>query len=113
MQDLDELYQLILERKSNPEKGSYTDYLFTKGLDKILKKVGEEATEVVVAAKNPSDTDFILEVADLAYHVEVLMAERGITPDQIKQELASREGKKVLPRIVNKLRSGRNGQRSR
>ena len=53
MQDLDELYQLILERKNNPEKGSYTDYLFTKGLDKILKKVGEEATEVVVAAKNP------------------------------------------------------------
>ncbi|KAL3950325.1 phosphoribosyl-ATP diphosphatase [Lentilactobacillus hilgardii] len=92
-QNLDDLYQLILERKNNPEKGSYTDYLFTKGLDKILKKVDEEATEVVVAAKNDSDPDFILEVADLAYHVEVLMAERGITTTQIKEELASREGR--------------------
>lgn len=96
MQDLDELYQLILKRKNNPEKGSYTDYLFTKGLDKILKKVGEDATEVVVAAKNPSDPEFILEVADLAYHVEVLMAQRGITPDQIKKELAGREGKQSI-----------------
>ncbi len=113
MQDLDELYKLILERKNNPEKGSYTDYLFTKGLDKILKKVGEEATEVVVAAKNPSDPDFILEVADLAYHVEVLMAERGITPDQIKKNLPAVKASKVSQRIANKLRSGRNGQRSR
>jgi phosphoribosyl-ATP pyrophosphohydrolase len=93
MQNLDELYQLILDRKQNPQPGSYTKYLFDRGLDKILKKVGEEATEVVVAAKNESDPDFILEVADLAYHVEVLMAERGITPDQIKKELAGREGK--------------------
>ncbi len=93
-QTLDDLYDLILKRKNNPEKGSYTDYLFTKGLDKILKKIGEEATEVVVAAKNPSDPEFVLEVADLAYHVEVLMAERGITPTQIREELASREGRK-------------------
>lgn len=92
-QDLDELYQLIMDRKHNPIKGSYTDYLFTKGLDKILKKVGEESTEVVVAAKNESDPAFILEVADLAYHVLVLLAERGITVDQIKKELAGREGK--------------------
>lgn len=92
-QNLSELYDLIEQRKANPEKGSYTDYLFTCGLDKILKKVGEEATEVVVAAKNDSDPDFILEVADLAYHVEVLMAERGITPKQIREELASREGR--------------------
>lgn len=92
MQDLDALYQLILDRKNNPKEGSYTDYLFTKGLDKILKKVGEESTEVVVAAKNESDDDFIYEVADLAYHVLVLMVDRGISVDQIKRELAEREG---------------------
>lgn len=92
MQDLDELYQLILDRKNNPKEGSYTDYLFTKGLDKILKKVGEESTEVVVAAKNDSDEEFVYEVADLAYHVLVLMVDRGISVDQVKKELAEREG---------------------
>ena len=92
MQDLDALYDLILERKNNPKEGSYTDYLFTKGLDKILKKVGEESTEVIVAAKNDSDKEFVYEVADLAYHVLVLMADRGISVDQIKTELAEREG---------------------
>lgn len=92
MQDLDELYQLILDRKANPKEGSYTDYLFTKGLDKILKKVGEESTEVIVAAKNDSDDEFIYEVSDLAYHVLVLMVDRGISVDQIKRELAEREG---------------------
>ncbi|GAA3613086.1 phosphoribosyl-ATP diphosphatase [Secundilactobacillus similis] len=92
MQDLDELYQLILDRKANPKEGSYTDYLFTKGLDKILKKVGEESTEVIVAAKNDSDDEFIYEVSDLAYHILVLMVDRGISVDQIKRELAEREG---------------------
>ena len=85
-QSITELYDLIQSRKSQPVSGSYTDYLFTKGLDKILKKVGEESTEVIVAAKN-------LEVADLTYHVLVLMVERGISLDQIATELASREGK--------------------
>jgi phosphoribosyl-ATP pyrophosphohydrolase len=92
MQTVEELYQLILQRKSNPEKGSYTDYLFTKGLDKILKKVGEESTEVIVAAKNPSDDEFVYEISDLVYHVLVLMADRGISVDDIKTELAKREG---------------------
>ena len=91
-QSITELYDLIQSRKSQPVSGSYTDYLFTKGLDKILKKVGEESTEVIVAAKNPDDAAFILEVADLTYHV-VLMVERGISLDQIATELASREGK--------------------
>ncbi|MCH4169710.1 MAG: phosphoribosyl-ATP diphosphatase [Lactobacillus sp.] len=91
-QDLEALYQLILDRKNNPVAGSYTDYLFTKGLDKILKKIGEESTEVIVAAKNPSDEEFIYEVSDLAYHVLVLMVDRGISVDQIKTELAKREG---------------------
>lgn len=92
MQDLDALYQLILDRKNTPKEGSYTDYLFTKGLDKILKKVGEESTEVIVAAKNDSDSEFVYEVADLAYHVLVLMVDRGISVDQVKEELATREG---------------------
>ncbi|MDE3282395.1 MULTISPECIES: phosphoribosyl-ATP diphosphatase [Lacticaseibacillus] len=92
-QSITELYELIKDRQTQPIPGSYTDYLFTKGLDKILKKVGEESTEVIVAAKNPDDAAFILEVADLTYHVLVLMVERGITLDQIEAELASREGK--------------------
>lgn len=91
-QTIDELYALIKERQANPVAGSYTDYLFTKGLDKILKKVGEESTEVIVAAKNDSDEEFIYEVSDLVYHVLVLMAARGISADQIKEELAKREG---------------------
>ena len=92
MQDLDALYDLILDRKQTPKEGSYTNYLFTKGLDKILKKVGEESTEVIVAAKNDSDDEFVYEVADLAYHVLVLMANRGISVAQVKTELAEREG---------------------
>ena len=77
-QSIPALYDFIKERQANPVAGSYTDYLFTKGLDKILKKIGEESTEVIVAAKNPDDPAFILEVADLTYHVLVLMVERGI-----------------------------------
>ncbi|KRL02700.1 phosphoribosyl-ATP diphosphatase [Liquorilactobacillus capillatus] len=92
MQDLEELYKLVLERKNNPKKGSYTDYLYTKGLDKILKKVGEEATEVVVAAKNPDRNELIYETADLLYHVMVLLAEQKVSYDEIKKELAKREG---------------------
>ncbi len=91
-QTIDELYAMVLNRKENPVAGSYTDYLFTKGLDKILKKVGEESTEVIVAAKNDSDAEFVYEVSDLVYHMLVLMVARGITLDQIKTELATREG---------------------
>lgn len=96
MQNLDELYEMIVDRKKNPKEGSYTDYLFNKGLDKILKKVGEESTEVVVAAKNPDkprgDGELVYESADLLYHLCVLWVEQGITFDQIKTELAKREG---------------------
>jgi len=91
MQDLEALYQLVSERKANPKPGSYTDYLFTKGLDKILKKVGEETTEVIVAAKNNND-ELQYEVADLLYHLMVLLVERGLTYEQIKEELGKREG---------------------
>jgi len=96
MQNLDELYNLVKERQNNPKKGSYTDYLFSEGLDKILKKVGEESTEVIVADKNPGkkrgDGELVYESADLLYHLCVLWAQQGVTFDQIKEELAKREG---------------------
>ncbi|AUJ30209.1 MAG: phosphoribosyl-ATP diphosphatase [Liquorilactobacillus hordei] len=92
MQNLEELYQLVLKRKENPKEGSYTDYLFTKGLDKILKKVGEESTEVIVAAKNPNKSELVYETADLLYHLMVLLVEQGVAFDEIKEELAKREG---------------------
>ncbi|MCP0887679.1 phosphoribosyl-ATP diphosphatase [Ligilactobacillus sp. WILCCON 0076] len=92
MQDLEELYQLVVERKKNPRPGSYTDYLFSKGLDKILKKVGEESTEVVVAAKNNSKDELKYETADLLYHLMVLLVEQNLSYDDIKEELAKREG---------------------
>lgn len=92
MQDLAQLYELVLNRKNNPQVGSYTDYLFTKGLDKILKKIGEEATEVIVAAKNPDKSELQYETADLLYHLMVLLVEQGVSYDDIKRELESREG---------------------
>lgn len=86
----DGLYELIMGRKTEKKEGSYTSYLFEKGLDKILKKIGEESTEVVVAAKNEDRAETLYEIADLCYHVTVLMAQTGITPDDVKKELASR-----------------------
>ena len=79
-----------MDRKKNPKEGSYTNYLFDKGIDKILKKVGEEATEIVIAAKNPDAEEIKYEVADFLYHVMVLMAVRGVTWDDITKELAKR-----------------------
>ena len=84
------LFELIEGRKTNPKEGSYTTYLFDKGLDKILKKVGEESTEVIIAAKAEDKKETIYEIADLAYHVMVLMIEAGISLDDITKELASR-----------------------
>ena len=85
-----ELYEVIIDRKNNPKEGSYTNYLFEKGIDKILKKVGEESTEVIIAAKADDKAETIYEISDLAYHVMVLMIEMGISIDDIKKELASR-----------------------
>ena len=82
--------ELIRGRKTNPQDGSYTTYLFNKGLDKILKKVGEESTEVIIAAKAEDKKETIYEIADLAYHIMVLMVETGISLDDIRDELASR-----------------------
>ena len=88
--DLNDLMKLIKDRKSNKVEGSYTSYLFDKGLDKILKKVGEESTEVIIAAKDKDKAETIYEIADLTYHVLVLMAEAGIEPEEIIKELESR-----------------------
>ena len=87
---LDGLYRLLLSRKTERPAGSYTTYLFDKGREKILKKVGEECTEVVIGAMKGSREETIFEMSDLAYHVLVLMAEMGITPEDIRAELASR-----------------------
>ena len=85
-----QLYQVVQDRKANPQEGSYTCYLFDKGLDKILKKVGEEATEVVIAAKNPDVEEVKYELSDFLYHAMVLMVEKGITWEDITGELADR-----------------------
>ena len=87
---LDTLYELLLSRKQELPEGSYTSYLFQKGLDKILKKVGEECTEVIIAGKGGDRAETVYETADLAYHVLVMMAELGISPEEIRAELASR-----------------------
>ncbi len=86
----EDVFAVILDRRQNPKEGSYTNYLFDKGLDKILKKVGEEATETVIAAKNPDPEELRYEIADLLYHMMVLMAEKGITWEEITRELANR-----------------------
>ncbi|MBQ1977837.1 MAG: bifunctional phosphoribosyl-AMP cyclohydrolase/phosphoribosyl-ATP diphosphatase HisIE [Ruminococcus sp.] len=87
---LESLYALLKGRKENLPEGSYTTYLFQKGLDKILKKVGEECTEVIIGACKEDRAETVYEIADLAYHVMVLMVEMGISVDDIRNELASR-----------------------
>ena len=82
--------KVILDRKKNPKEGSYTNYLFDKGIDKILKKVGEEATEIVIAAKNPDAEELKYEISDLLYHMMVLMAEKSVTWKDVTDELADR-----------------------
>ncbi|MBQ7369317.1 MAG: bifunctional phosphoribosyl-AMP cyclohydrolase/phosphoribosyl-ATP diphosphatase HisIE [Clostridia bacterium] len=84
------LYDLLVGRKTEMPQGSYTTYLFEKGLDKILKKVGEESTEVIIAGKAQDKAETVYEIADLAYHVMVLMVQAGITVDDVEKELASR-----------------------
>lgn len=88
--DLDALMELIAGRKSEKKEGSYTSYLFEKGIDKMLKKVGEECTEVIIAAKGGDRAETVYEVADLTYHVMVMLLEMGISLDDIRAELRSR-----------------------
>lgn len=90
LQVFENVYNTIVDRKQNPKEGSYTNYLFDKGIDKILKKVGEEATELVIAAKNPNPEEIKYELSDFLYHAMVLMVERGVTWEDIIKELADR-----------------------
>ena len=85
-----EVIATIEDRKAHPKEGSYTNYLFDKGIDKILKKVGEEATEIVIAAKNPDSDELKYEICDFLYHMMVLMVERDLTWKDITDELAER-----------------------
>lgn len=87
---LKEVYDVIVDRKVNPKEGSYTNYLFEKGIDKMLKKVGEEAAEVIIASKNPDTSELRWEAADLLYHLMVVMVERGISWSDISKELSGR-----------------------
>ncbi len=93
---LDQLYQLVLSRKSAEPGSSYTASLYAKGLDAILKKVGEEAAETLIAAKNEDRDKLVYELADLWFHCLVLMAERGVTPQQLSAELERRMGRSGL-----------------
>lgn len=86
----EEVFAVIEDRKAHPKEGSYTNYLFDKGIDKILKKLGEEATEIVIAAKNPNPNEIKYEISDFLYHMMVLMAQKGITWEEITTELAKR-----------------------
>ncbi len=90
MKNLNELYEVVLNRKANRVEGSYTSYLFDKGLDKILKKIGEESAEVIIAAKNDDKSELIYEISDLLYHLTVLMVEKNVDFKEIDEELEKR-----------------------
>jgi len=93
MNEFHNLYETILQRKEEPREGSYTCYLFAQGLDKILKKLGEECAETIIAAKNGGREELIGELADLAFHAAVLMAHMGLSPEDIAGELRKRAQK--------------------
>lgn len=93
MSEIQKEYEQVLDRKNNPEEGSYTTYLYNKGLEKILKKVGEESTEVVIAALSQSKEELVGEINDLLFHVLVLMVEKGITLEDIDNEMIRRREK--------------------
>ncbi|PEL07596.1 bifunctional phosphoribosyl-AMP cyclohydrolase/phosphoribosyl-ATP diphosphatase HisIE [Bacillus sp. AFS017336] len=90
---LPNLYETILDRKKNPIEGSYTTYLFNQGIDKILKKIGEETSEVIIGAKNEGTEELIYEISDLVYHTMVLMVEKGIKLEEINNSLINRKEK--------------------
>lgn len=92
METLRELYEVILDRKANPQEGSYTNYLLDKGTEKIAKKVGEEAVETAIAAAKEDRQEIIGEIADVIYHILVLMADQDITLEDVQKELVSRRG---------------------
>ncbi|MBX9138411.1 phosphoribosyl-ATP diphosphatase [Clostridium sp. K12(2020)] len=90
---LEELYEIVNNRKNSEEEGSYTKYLLEKGTDKILKKVGEECTEVIIAAKGNDKDEVINEICDLAYHILVLMVDKNIDMEEVENELIARRNK--------------------
>ncbi len=90
---LQALYETVLSRKETKQEGSYTCYLFDKGLDKILKKVGEECSETIIAAKNGDNSETVYEIADLIYHLTVMMVDQGISIDEVLAELDKRSDK--------------------
>lgn len=90
---LEALYNTVLSRKENKQEGSYTCYLFEKGLDKILKKVGEECSETIIAAKNNDNSETVYEISDLIYHLMVMMVEQGISLQEVLTELDKRSEK--------------------
>lgn len=90
---LNALYQTVINRKDNPQEGSYTCYLFEKGIDKILKKVGEECSETIIAAKNCDNKETVLEISDLLYHITVMMVNQGIDINDVYAELEKRSEK--------------------
>ncbi|MBR4163137.1 MAG: phosphoribosyl-ATP diphosphatase [Solobacterium sp.] len=102
MSELKNLYATALDRKNNPEEGSYTTYLYNKGLEKILKKIGEESTEVVIASLSDSKEDLINEINDLAYHIIVLMVEKGITLEEVEEVMEKRSMKPHNLKAVRK-----------
>lgn len=93
MNEIENLYRTAVDRREHPEEGSYTTYLYEKGLEKILKKVGEECTEVIIASLGDSKEELIGELNDLIYHVIVLMVEKGITPEEVEAEMIRRAEK--------------------
>lgn len=101
-----ELYEVIESRRDNPIEGSYTSYLFEKGLDKILKKVGEESSEVIIASKNLNKEEEVYEISDLLYHLLVLMVQQGVAVDDIVQELEKRRQKTLNKKVMGKRADG-------
>ena len=96
-------YQVVIDRKNEEAEGSYTSYLFEQGIDKILKKVGEQCTETVIAAKNNDKEETDYEIADLIYHVLVMMAYQGITPEDVETELEKRAAKRSNLKKIHKV----------
>lgn len=103
MDALQALYETVLQRKGENTEGSYTCYLFEKGIDKILKKCGEECSEVIIAAKNGQKEALVLEISDLLYHLNVLMVNEGVSYEDVQAELAKRSGKQGNLKIFHEV----------
>ncbi|AYD40102.1 phosphoribosyl-ATP diphosphatase [Clostridium fermenticellae] len=101
-----DLYKIIESRRDNPVEGSYTSYLFKEGLDKILKKIGEESSEVIIASKNLNKQEEIYEISDLLYHLLVLMVHQKVTLDDIVKELEKRRQKTLNKKVMGKRADG-------